>query len=90
MPDVGVRKLKAHASEIIRQVREDHARYIITHRGRPVAILTPLEPASGDETGTSKSAGSEVWDELARLGEEIGRGWKSPLTSTELLSQMRR
>jgi hypothetical protein len=27
---------------------------------------------------------------LSALGEEIGRGWRSPLTSAELLSQMRR
>jgi hypothetical protein len=31
-----------------------------------------------------------AWDELTRLGEEIGRGWRSPLTSAELLSDMRR
>ena len=29
-------------------------------------------------------------DELARLGEEIGRDWCSPLTSREILSEMRR
>jgi hypothetical protein len=31
-----------------------------------------------------------VWAELTRLGEEISRGWRSPQTSTELLSDMRR
>ncbi len=31
-----------------------------------------------------------AWDDLMRLGEEIGRGWQSPLSSVELLSEMRR
>ena len=32
----------------------------------------------------------DAWEELTRLGEEIGREWQSPLTGGELLSQMRR
>jgi len=90
MPDVGVRELKIRASEIVRDVREHRARYTITYRGRPVGVLAPLEtapqagPLSGGEPGT------DVWEELTRLGEEIGRGWQSPLTGAELLSQMRR
>jgi prevent-host-death family protein len=89
MRDVGVRELKTRASEIIREVRESRARYIITYRGRPVGILAPLDAMSGDEV-ISGEGGSDAWEELTRLGEEIGKGWRSPLTSTELLSQMRR
>ena len=43
MPDVGVRELKIRASEIVRDVRERRARYVITYRGRPVGVLAPLE-----------------------------------------------
>ena len=39
-------------------------------------------PSSGDSTTTT-------WDELTRLGEEIGREWCSPLAGAELLSEMR-
>jgi prevent-host-death family protein len=90
MPDVGVRELKAHASEIIRAVRERRARYVITYRGRPVGLLSPL-----DETGMASPAATggvedDAWETLSRLGEEIGRDWQSPLTSSELLSEMRR
>jgi prevent-host-death family protein len=46
MPDIGVRELKTHASEIIRQVRERRERYVITHRGRPVGVLMPLDEVS--------------------------------------------
>jgi prevent-host-death family protein len=86
MPNVGVRELKTHASEIIRSLREKRTRYVVTYRGRPVALLMPLDtppylPSDPDEA---------VWNELTRLGEAIGQEWRSPLTSAELLSNMRR
>ena len=89
MPDVGVRELKARASEIIRSVREGRVRYTITYRGRPVGILMPLEQP-GESTNGDAGTGETAWEELVHLGKEIGRGWQSPRTSTELLSDMRR
>lgn len=86
---VGIRELKAQASEIIREVRERRARYTITYRGRPVAVLLPLDSETQAETLTAHHE-TAAWDELSRLGEEIGREWKSPQTSAELLSEMRR
>jgi prevent-host-death family protein len=87
MPEIGVRELKTHASEIVRSVRDQRARYLVTYRGRPVGVLLPL-----DEAGVSWEEDEEtaVWEELAALGEEIGQGWRSSLTSAELLSEMRR
>ena len=90
MAEVGVRELKARASEIIREVREQRTRYVITHRGRPVGLLIPLEESGASALPVLGEPTSAAWDELVRLGEEIGRGWRSPLTSTELLSEMRR
>ena len=90
MPDIGVRELQARASEIVRSVRERRARYTITYRGKPVGVLIPLEqPAPETQIGDEGSAAS-AWDELVRLGEEIGRRWLLPLTGAELLSEMRR
>lgn len=90
MPDVGVRELKAHASEIIREVREQRTRYVITYHGRPVGLLTPLDDAGAAEPPLPEDEGAEGWETLMRLGEKIGREWRSPLTSAELLSEMRR
>jgi antitoxin (DNA-binding transcriptional repressor) of toxin-antitoxin stability system len=89
MPDVGVKELKIHVSEIVRNVRERRARYVITYRGRTVGILAPLEVTPESEA-LSGEQGPTAWEELTRLGEEIGRGWRSPLTAVELLSEMRR
>ncbi|HEC36192.1 MAG TPA: type II toxin-antitoxin system Phd/YefM family antitoxin [Anaerolineae bacterium] len=90
MAQVGVRELKARASEIIRAVRDRRARYLITYRGRPVGVLLPLDEVGRREAVAGEVEGGDVWEELTRLGEEIGRGWRSPLTSAELLSDMRR
>ncbi len=84
MREIGVRELKTHASAIMREVWKRRARFVITYRGRPIGLLTPLEPAPAAESAEA------VWAELTRLGEEISRGWRSPQTSAELLSDMRR
>ncbi len=89
MTEIGVRDLKAKASEIVRTVREARAHYVITHRGHPVALLMPLEEPKF-EGELDVKGGDSVWEELIELGEEIGRAWQSPKTGVELLSEMRR
>ncbi|MGB9777732.1 MAG: type II toxin-antitoxin system Phd/YefM family antitoxin [Anaerolineae bacterium] len=89
MAEIGVRELKARASAILRRVRDQGARYVVTYRGRPVGLLLPLE-GIGEPSLVAGESGAAVWEELTRLGEEIGRGWQSPLTGAELLSEMRR
>jgi prevent-host-death family protein len=90
MPDIGVRELKIHASEIVRDVRERRARYTITYRGQPVGVLMPLEQSETTPPASTGESTAPAWDELIRLGKEIGHGWNSPSTSTELLSDIRR
>jgi prevent-host-death family protein len=90
MPDVGVRELKTNASEIIRNVRDRRTRYIITYRGRPVGLLLPLDDIAPTSLPSAGQPQDSAWETLTRLGEEIGRGWRSSQTSTEILSEMRR
>jgi prevent-host-death family protein len=90
MPDIGVRQLKARASELVRSVRDRRARYVLTYRGRPVAMLTPLDEARTALPSSAGESGAAAWEELDRLGKEIGQGWRSPLTGAELLSEMHR
>jgi prevent-host-death family protein len=89
MREIGVRELKARASEIIRAVRDQRARYTVTYRGRPVGVLMPLGEVS-PHARPGEEAETDVWPELMRLGEEIGRGWRVSDTAAELLSRMRR
>lgn len=87
MPETGVRNLKIRASEIVRRVRERKVRYVITYRGRPVAVIGPVEGAPEPEP---RGADAAAWQELERLGEAIGKGWRSAKTSADLLSESRR
>ena len=85
MSYIGVRELKIHASEIVRKVKEKGARYIVTHRGRPVAAIIPVEQV---QTGAEEE--STAWDELVSLGQQIGQRWQAEQSSTEILSEMRK
>ena len=89
MREIGVRELKIRASEIVRNVRERRARYVITYHGRPVGVLAPLEGAEPGEPAAGESATS-IWDELTRLGQDISQGWPAGKTSADILAEMRR
>lgn len=86
MPEVGVRELKTRVPAILRDVREHPAHYTVTYRGKPVGMLVPLvEPV------LKQVDAKAAWDEFFRVGDELmRRGLRSPKTSTELLSEMRR
>ena len=87
MREIGVRELKIKASEIVRSVRERRAGYIITYRGRPVGLLSPLQEQAPSRAAAGES---DAWDELTRLGKKIGRGWPAGVSSADVLSEMRR
>lgn len=82
--EIGIRELKKRVSEIVRSVKEERARYVITQRGKPAALIIPLDA----ELPVDK--GDEVWERLVQLGEEIGKGWQSEKSAVEILSEMRR
>ena len=82
--EIGIRELKAHASDVVRAVKEQRARYVITQRGKPVAAIIPM-----DAVPTEKSD-DEVWEHLLKLREELGKGWQSEKSAVEILSEMRR
>ncbi|HSL28572.1 MAG TPA: type II toxin-antitoxin system Phd/YefM family antitoxin [Anaerolineales bacterium] len=82
--EIGIRELKSRASEVIRAVKEERARYLVTQRGKPAAIIVPIDAAPPDKSS------DEVWERLLELGEEIGQGWESEKSAVEILSEMRR
>ena len=94
MPSVGVRELKNRATGIIRDVRENRAEYVVTYRGRAVAVLLPVDErwleAETRRTIEGVTPGEDVWAELEALRQEIGRSWQSEKTAVELVSEQRR
>jgi prevent-host-death family protein len=89
MAEIGIRELKAKTSEIVREVRQHQASYVVTHRGKPVGLLSPYEETS-EITTPATEYDADAWGELRRLGDQITERWTSPKTSAELLSEMRR
>ena len=86
MKDIGIRELKAKASELVRHVAEEHATYTITRRGRPVGVLAPTDFVAPTENG----AGRDAWERMLALADRIGKQ-KGPRRSVvKELAAMRR
>jgi prevent-host-death family protein len=94
MPQVGVRELKNEASEIIRAVREERIEYVVRHRGRPVAVILPLDEgwqeAEAQRVAAEVRASSDFWDRLETLGAQIAARWQNDKTAVELIEEQRR
>jgi prevent-host-death family protein len=84
MEEIGIRELKARASELVRAVKEERARYVITQRGKPAALIIPLDAAPTEKSG------DQVWQSLTTIGEELSKGWESDKSAVEILGEIRR
>ena len=85
MKDIGIRELKARASEIVRRVAETGECYTITRRGREAGILA----APGFVAPDGRAADTRAWERLLALADRIGavRGRGSAVRE---LARMRR
>jgi prevent-host-death family protein len=84
---VGVRELKTHAAGIVRHVREARASYVLTHRGRAVGVILPLEPI--DEL-SSREDPSAAWDAFVDAGRRLERRFRADTGGVRELTRMRR
>jgi prevent-host-death family protein len=87
---VGVRELKTHAARILRHVREARASYILTHRGRAVGVILPLDPAEDPSPTTEDADARAAWDAFVRAGRRLERRFRPGVSGARLLSAMRR
>jgi prevent-host-death family protein len=92
MPTIGVRKLREQTSEVLRQVREAQAEYIITYQGKPVALLLPVQAEVVEKTMVEAGQRSvaDGWETYARLAEELRRDWPADKSTQELMDEIRR
>ena len=86
MPRIGLRELKIHVSEVVKDVQETGERYTITNRGVPVAVIVPYE--RGEETRSLSR--EEMTARLDELAKEIGARWNDPRSVAELMDEIRR
>ncbi len=82
MPIIGVQELRDRAAEVLRQVRETHAEYIITYQGKPVALLLPVQTERQPPVGG--------WETYIRLAEQVRRDWPAEQDTQNLLDNIRR
>ena len=85
MPRIGIRELKIHLSEVAKDVQENQARYTITNRGEPVALLVPYSRAGEAEPEDPEKA----WAELADLLVEAGRRCPAAESTEDLMKWSR-
>ena len=83
---IGVRDLKNRASEIVREVHQRDAEYIVTLRGEPVAVLRPLT----SDRERRQADRDEALAKLDALAEQIARAWRSPKSAVKLVEEQRR
>ena len=74
MRTIGVRQLKNEATQIVRAVRDEHAQYVVTVNGVPVATLRPY--SDRDIAGLHRSQAAAELAAMQRLATEVGDAWK--------------
>lgn len=73
MRTIGVRQLKNEATQIVRAVRDQHAQYVITVNGVPVATLRPY--SDRDIAGLHRTQAAAELSAIDRLAAEVGARW---------------
>lgn len=86
MKEVGIRELKARASDLVRRVAEEHVTYTITRRGRSVGILAPPDFLGPVANGGNDSA----WDHLEMLADRLRQLRRSRKSAVLELTKGRR
>ena len=85
MRTIGIRDLKTHLSEILRQVQEEGQVIEVTNHGEIIARVVPVR------TGPHKDQiSSTVWTDLERLAAEIGTHLPKRVDAVEAVRDVRR
>ena len=85
---VGVRELKTHAARIVREVRDARASYIVTHRGRTVGVILPVD--IDDDPALGIGDAEAAWQAFVRAGRGIERRFRPGVSGVRLLAAARR
>ncbi len=87
---ISISELQAQTGQVIRRVRQEHAEYIVTYQGRPVAVILPLNIEQAKTAQTDENAAPDNWDDYKRLAKEIRRAWPPHLSTQDLIDAIRR
>ncbi len=73
MAEIGIKQLKAEASEVVGRVQDGTA-YVVTKRGRPAAVILPIEDAEDIVLASA--------NEYIRMRREGRAAYKNRLTTS--------
>jgi prevent-host-death family protein len=82
--EIGIRELKARTSDVVRTVREQRARYVITQRGVPVAVIIPMDALLPEKNQ------AKALERIMKIRKKLGEGRQNKKNSIDILSEMRR
>jgi prevent-host-death family protein len=87
---VGVRELKTHAARILRHVREDRTSYLLTHRGRTIGVILPVDSEEEAWRASEPVDATAAWAAFLRAGRGLEQRFGSGARGVRRLSDMRR
>jgi prevent-host-death family protein len=92
MPLIGVRELRQRTTEVLRQVREEKAEYVITYQGRPVAVLLPVvtEEVEAAMVQAGKQTIQGGWQTYSHVAEMLRQAWPEEYQTQSLMDDIRR
>jgi prevent-host-death family protein len=84
----GIKELQRQLTRLVKQVRDQHAEFIITVDGKPCAILKPI---SNQDIQNSRSQSMLAFLQATKpLSVQVAEKWASPLTAAEAVAEQRR
>lgn len=93
MPLIGVRELREQTAEVLRRVREDKAEYVITHQGRPIAMLLPVDAEAVEAAiveASRQAAVNDGWAAYTRVAAQVRQDWPASRRAQDILDEIRR
>jgi antitoxin (DNA-binding transcriptional repressor) of toxin-antitoxin stability system len=86
---IGVRELKTHAARILGHVRESGASYVVTHRGRTIGVILPVDSEEGGTDMTASTDTASAWEAFLRAGRRLEKRFRPGVSGVQALADMR-
>ena len=86
--EIGIRELKNQASQVVRSVHEEMVEYVVTVRGKPVAVLRPFTEEDAEQWRQAEVR--DAMAEMKSLAERVAEAWTSSQSGVELVEEQRR
>ncbi len=92
MPLIGVRELRSKTAEVLRRIREESAEYVVTHQGKPVALMLPVdaEAIEAKLVEAAKQSSGAGWETYRALAENLREIWPEGKDTHAVINEIRK